>query len=242
MRKFGHGVKATFFATLLSVPLASGLSLAAQPVQEHNHDHAAAESSYDLPNDIKLYTGKDWSKELTVTNRSNGITTGDIIIGNPKAQIVVEEYASFTCGHCAQFNFQVLPKIEASFIKAGAVKWVFKNLVRDGQDFVAAKLLRCAAPDKTKQLMDTLFKNQVIWIQQNPGAILDYAKEAGISPEDQKRCQSDAGAQKALFDILDEAGKRGVRGTPSVFIDGQAITYHSLADLMNALSTAHQKQ
>lgn len=112
----------------------------------HGHDHEAG--AVELPQAIANYSGQDWSKTITATQSENGVVTGDLVIGNPDAPVLIEEYASLTCGHCANFHINMLPMVKNSYIKAGVAKLQLKNLVRDGSDVAAAKLARCMGPEK----------------------------------------------------------------------------------------------
>jgi protein-disulfide isomerase len=47
------------------------------------------------------------------------------ILGNESAQIIIEEYASMSCGHCASFHNNTLDKIKKEFIDTGKAKLVF---------------------------------------------------------------------------------------------------------------------
>ncbi len=197
----------------------------------HNHDDGAI----DIPEHISAYSGQDWSKTITATETQDGVVTGDFLIGNPDAPVLIEEYASLTCGHCANFHINMLPTVKESYIKAGVARLQLKNLVRDGSDVAAAKLARCMGPDKGYVMLDTLFTNQQFWAGQNAAKLVDYAREAGMSRAAFDRCQSNGTLQQNLMETLKEADSRGVTGTPTFFINGEKIDFHGLSDLMNAL-------
>ena len=81
-------------------------------------------------------------------------TTGHVTeienyLGNKDSKIIVVEYASMTCGHCADFHNNVFPKIKEKYIETGKIKFVFKDFPLDKQALYASILARCAPKKNT---------------------------------------------------------------------------------------------
>ncbi len=51
---------------------------------------------------------------------------GDHILGKDDAPVTIVEYASFTCGHCANFHANTFPKLKEKYIDTGKVKFIFR--------------------------------------------------------------------------------------------------------------------
>ena len=54
-------------------------------------------------------------------------TDDEIFLGNNNAKIVVIEYASMTCIHCANFHKEVYPKIKENYIDTNKIKFIFRD-------------------------------------------------------------------------------------------------------------------
>ncbi|MEO1719068.1 MAG: thioredoxin domain-containing protein, partial [Pseudomonadota bacterium] len=69
----------------------------------------------------------------------------DIVYGNADAKITVVEYASMTCGHCANFHTNVYPKLKEKYVDTGKVKFVFREFPLDNLAAAASMLSRLSA-------------------------------------------------------------------------------------------------
>jgi protein-disulfide isomerase len=68
---------------------------------------------------------------------------GGHIVGNPASANKIVEYASYTCGHCAEFEEKDAPLVKAQLVATGNSSFEIRNLVRDPLDLTAAMLARC---------------------------------------------------------------------------------------------------
>ena len=89
----------------------------------------------------------------------------DMSMGNPNAKVLVAEYASVACPHCAAFNNDVFPAFKAKYIDTGRVHYVLHEMLVGGQAEVtmaAAGFLvaRCAGKDKYFPVVDEIFRAQ----------------------------------------------------------------------------------
>ena len=51
----------------------------------------------------------------------------DMALGSPKAPVTVIEYASVGCPHCAAWNNQVFPSIQAKYVDTGKVRLIVRE-------------------------------------------------------------------------------------------------------------------
>ena len=72
----------------------------------------------------------------------------DIIIGKDDAPYTIVEYASMTCPHCAEFQTDVFPKIKATYIDSGKVRYMLREFPLDNLAAAAFMLARCAGNDR----------------------------------------------------------------------------------------------
>ena len=181
---------------------------------------------------------------------------GGHIIGNPAAPIKLVEYASYTCGHCGQFETTEAPMLKSQYIANGKVSFEVRNLVRDEIDLTAAMLARCGGKGRFfgnhRQLMatqavwadDSKIKSTTVAKLQTNDLIgfmlaahtelgLDKVMQArGITAAQAKACVTDAAALDQILAMTDEAvGPLGLTGTPSFLVNGKRVDGHDLASL-----------
>jgi protein-disulfide isomerase len=137
----------------------------------------------------------------------------------------VVEYASMTCGHCAQFHNIVFPKLKEKYIDTGKVRFIMREFPLDDLAAAASMLARCAGEGKTYALITALFAKQDDWafVRTNPvPELFKFAKQAGFTQESFDKCLRD---QKLLDDITAVRSRAvdtfGVNATPTFFINGR---------------------
>ena len=62
-----------------------------------------------------------FSSSFADSNYQVSDKTASMFIGDKEATVLIIEYASFTCPHCATFHTEVLPKLKADYINSGKV-------------------------------------------------------------------------------------------------------------------------
>lgn len=151
----------------------------------------------------------------------------DIIIGNPDAKVTVIEYASMTCGHCANFHNEVFPLLKEKYVDTGKVRFIVREFPLDNLAFAASLLSRCAGDDeKSAALTSVLFKRRRDWIVSgNPvPRLFEIAKQAGFTQESFNACLTNQELQKQISDVRERADKEfGVNSTPTFFINGKRL-------------------
>jgi protein-disulfide isomerase len=53
--------------------------------------------------------------------------SNDVVIGDAKAKVIIVEYSSLNCPHCAQFHLGPLKEIKKDYIDTGKVKYVLRD-------------------------------------------------------------------------------------------------------------------
>ena len=159
----------------------------------------------------------------------------DIVIGKspywgPKdAQVTVVEFSDFECPYCRQMQPDV-QRLKSEF--SDRVKWVFMDFPLDfhPQAMPAHIAAQCAGeqqkyfefqsrlfnvPYKTERQMDLSVER-----------MLSIAKNIGIDVGQLTSCMEDPGQekQKQILATMEYGSSIGVRGTPTIFINGQLLT------------------
>lgn len=150
----------------------------------------------------------------------------DLSIGSPEAKVVIVEYASMTCPHCATFHERVLPELKKKYIDAGKVRLIFREFPLDNLAAAGAMLARCAEGDKTYAMLDVLFQKQDEWVVRNDpvSKLFEIAKQAGFTKESFEKCLSDDKLLAQVEASRTRANEKfGVNSTPTFFINGKRL-------------------
>jgi protein-disulfide isomerase len=152
----------------------------------------------------------------------------ELVLGNADAPITVVEYASMTCGHCADFHNKVLPTLKEKYVDTGKVRLIMREFPLDNLAAAASMLARCSGEGKTFPLITVLFAKQPEWafVRTDPRPeLFKIAQQAGFTQESFDKCLTD---QKLLDDVsaIRERGAEtfGVNATPTFFINGKRMT------------------
>jgi protein-disulfide isomerase len=164
----------------------------------------------------------------------------DMTLGSPQAKVLVAEYASVGCPHCAAFNNDIFPAFKAKYIDTGKVHYVFHEMLVGGQSEVALAeagflLARCAGKDKYFPVVDEIFHAQSALYASGDlrGGLLRIAQSAGMSEAQFNTCIGDQAALKALGARVEKAGKDGVNETPTFIINGKKIEGNQTLDTLD---------
>ena len=83
---------------------------------------ADAELAGDAIAAIPAPDGQQWTDVVTVSDE------GGYIVGNPDAPLKLVEYASHTCGACANFSISGAPALKKDYVSTGVVSLELRNL------------------------------------------------------------------------------------------------------------------
>ena len=152
------------------------------------------------------------------------------ILGDEAAQIIIEEYASMSCGHCASFHNNNLDKIKKEFIDTGKAKLIFYDFPLDRGAMIGSMITQCMNDKQFFPVLSRLFQKQTEWTQSdnilesintvlNPigldkNRILSCLEE---NEENQNRWKSLLAGRKYAIDI------KGVEATPTFFVNDKKV-------------------
>lgn len=192
---------------------------------------------------IPAPNGGDWTSMVTQT------AEGGFLMGNPEAPVKLVEFASLTCGHCAEFSENAMPELTERYIKSGQVSLELRNYVRDPADIAAALLSRCGGATPYYKLTEQMFAAQGEWLgklqamspadqqrlstlppQQAMAAVAELAgldqfvRVRGIPAEKAQACLADEAALDKLMQMNNAANQQyQVAGTPTFLINGEVV-------------------
>ena len=174
------------------------------------------------------------SGETTAPGKPSGASQmtedGIHFLGKADAPIVIQEYASVTCVHCEGFHIRVKPVLD-EFIEAGLVRYDFHAFPTPPADLAVAgfAVARCAGDGEYFDVLDDLFRNRSGLIRayqagQAGPALGAIAKRHGFDQDAYAACLSNEEILREITEIVAEGENRGVRSTPSFFINGEPMT------------------
>lgn len=144
---------------------------------------------------------------------------GAYVGGDPKATTVLIEFSDYQCPYCLQQTNVVMPEVNRDFIKAGKIRYTFRNFPLEDLHplaFGAAEAAECAgAQGRFWEMHQLLFDNQKALMRP------DLLKHAGTLKLDvaafQSCLESGRFKEKIRLDRADGA-KAGISGTPTLLI------------------------
>jgi protein-disulfide isomerase len=146
-------------------------------------------------------------------------------IGPADAKVTIIEYSDYQCPFCKRFYDETFKRILEAY--PNDVKIVFKDfpLSFHQMAYPAAEAAECAgAQGKYWEYHDKLFENQQEWVSEGKTAFERYAQELGLDIDLFKRCIETRQFKDDVAADLREGQLRGVRGTPTFFINGKMIS------------------
>ncbi|TPW34749.1 thioredoxin domain-containing protein [Oecophyllibacter saccharovorans] len=140
------------------------------------------------------------------------------IIGNPNAKVLVQEWFSLTCTHCAHFALTEFPQVKKDFIDTGKIRFQFNDFPMDGAGLLGAMVARSLPENRYLPFIDALFSHQVKWLFSggDPVAYLEkIAALAGVSKAQFDAIRNDKAYAEALYNQAHQAEEKyHIEGTP----------------------------
>jgi protein-disulfide isomerase len=198
-------------------------------------------TTWGLSYPARAQRNKKGPSEISVEELMKPGPLPDLVVGKADAPITVVEYASMTCGHCANFHTKVFPTLKEKYVDTGKVRFILREFPLDNLAAAASMLARCAGEGKALPLISALFAKQDDWafVKGDPRPeLLKFAKQAGFTQESFEKCLTD---QKLLDDISSirsrAADTFGVNATPTFFVNGKKLNGVGLEDFEKAFES-----
>ena len=151
-------------------------------------------------------------------------------VGNPDAKVKVEIFEDFLCPFCEQYESASRDQLREAAAEGKAhlvyrpIAFLSEYSMRAQNAF--AVVLNESGPEIALQYHDLLFDHQPSETGRMPGDdwLIDQAVAAGARAADVTDGIEDMTYEQWVVNSTDEASKRRVTGTPTVFVNGAAIT------------------
>jgi protein-disulfide isomerase len=154
---------------------------------------------------------------------------GEPYLGRATARLVMLEYASFTCPHCAAFHRDVLPGLKRTLFDTGRVRYVFRPMLTGPVELAGALQLtaECGPAANRFAVIDALMARQEAIFQatERGGALAVVAAASqsagGANQSEIEACLTDQARVAQLRDRASEGSRLyGITGTPSLVLNG----------------------
>lgn len=164
----------------------------------------------------------------------------DIQIGNKDSNGKLFIFSDFQCPYCKSFHENVVKKFIAEYKDKTLL--VYKNYPLDlhPQATNAALASQCANEQgKFIQYADKLFADQAIWGKTTgTQSFKNYALQLRLNAVQFNKCLDDKKYQDKIDSVKGEADSFGISGTPSIFMNDQAISsglpYNDIKNVIDA--------
>lgn len=201
--------------------------------------------------------GTSWTETVTVT------PDGGYMIGNPDAPLKLIEYASHTCGACANFAVTGKQPLKTKYVASGVVSFEQREIFLNPYDIVIAAMAQCGAKEQMQPLSDEVWQNlEAVFtgLQGNPAAVqaasalpveqrfgkiaevtglLDFFAARGLSADQARTCLADTAKIEAMVKASEAQAKEvGVTGTPTFVLNGKKLDVNQWPQLEPLLQRA----
>ena len=170
---------------------------------------------------LALLAGPALALDLAELNKAPAI--GEMSMGPEDAKVVLIEYASASCPHCAAFYNETFPALKKEYIDTNKIRFVFREFPHNDAALAAFMLARSVPKDAYFPMIDIFFKTQDVWVPNPREGLFNIAKQAGFTQETFDKTITDKALAKSILDVRDTAETFGVKGIPTFFLNGEEL-------------------
>lgn len=228
----------TFASTIAIALLATHVSAAESiPAKPTDNTKAAKIESSQEPN-MKVTQGSGGKSVSSLV--TDAPFKGDYVMGVDDAPIVIVEYASLSCPHCAHFSNNVLPELEKKYIDTGKVRYVLRQFPLNEPALKGAMLLECVGEQNTEKYFifaKVLFDAQSKWAFDGNymSGLETIAAVGGLSKDQFQNCVNNTDREMAVLKIKKQAVEElQVPHTPYFYIAGEVYEGDRSIEAMSA--------
>ena len=178
---------------------------------------------------------------LAQTAEPEALVIPDMILGNPDSKVVLTEYASFTCPHCANFHSAVFKELKRDYIDTGKIKFVYREVYFDRYGLWAAMVARCGGEMRYFGIADILYSTQKEWAaSDDPATVVGNLKKigltAGMDEATLNACLNDGPKAQAMVEKYQtDTAADDISSTPSFVLNGVKHSNMGYAELAKLL-------
>ena len=190
-------------------------------------------------------TGILFSSILLINNPFNpGTTPGDTLEAEPGEKPLLTEFGDFKCPHCANFALNILPALEHDLIETGTIRFEYRHYPFLGREsFDAAEASECARDQgEFNKYHLELYRLTSHGKSHTPELLRETAAEMDLDPTAFDQCLQSGVKRARVMEDREYGRTLGVRGTPTLFINGKTIHWHNYTDLREQVRRIAEKE
>lgn len=173
----------------------------------------------------------------------------EISFGEASAPVLIIDYSSLTCHHCADFYLNVLPEIKEKYIKPGYVRLIFRDFPGDQTSLAAHQIAWCKGEMKYLDFVKLIYSTQEKWLlEKDPIAALKaIVVKHGISAEQFEAAIKNQDLLDKIIQIRLEGQKKyKITAIPTIVINTRtyqrALTMEEINDILKPLLKNTEKK
>lgn len=163
--------------------------------------------------------------------------------GDADAPVTVTVFEDYMCPGCASFALNIAPTAKENYVETGDVRWEFYDFPIPVSSTLSYSAAEAARSVQNNVGMDAFWEfNQLFFQNQSsvsvPSDVYDLAAQVGA---DRETVQNEvrANVYRQLIDADKQTGiDQGVRGTPTVFVNGEYVENPVYSRLSAAIDNA----
>ena len=150
---------------------------------------------------------------------------GERGIGRADAPVVVREFFSLTCSHCATFHRDTMPRVKTELVETGKIRFIYHDFPLDQIALTAAAVARSLPASSYDPFVTALLASQDRWAfargVNTTDELAKFAALAGLSRAAFDAAVADEALRSALLKARDESSRTyGIESTPSFVLNG----------------------
>lgn len=163
-------------------------------------------------------------------------------LGSDDAPVKIVLFEDFRCPHCRDFTADVYPRLKHEYVDTGKAEIFYVNFpVLGPQSEEVALVGECVYQQSNSafwELKEALFRSQAEL--ENSRRVLELAKTyaPGIDADKLQACFEKGDLRSNVRQDDEIAKSLGLRGTPSVLVNGRQVANPSLAGVQQAVESA----
>ena len=146
-------------------------------------------------------------------------------LGSNDAPIKIKEYFSLTCGHCANFHKNTLPKLKDKYIDKGKIQLEFVDYPLDRLAVIAAALARTLPSNEGYvKAIDILLQKQKQWAYSKKPLeeLYSIAKLFGISSNKFDEIKKNIPLMQEIINKMEKESKNfNIESTPTFIVNNK---------------------
>ena len=190
-------------------------------------------------------TGIVFSSILLINNPFNPGTAPDNTLEvEPGEKPLLTEFGDFQCPHCANFALNILPALEHDLIEKGTIRFEYRHYPFLGPESLkAAEASECARDQgEFNKYHLELYRLTSLGESHTPELLRETALEMDLDQTAFDQCLQSGVKRTRVMEDWEYGKTLGVRGTPTLFINGKTIHWHNYKDLREQVRKIAEKE